>query len=293
MRAIIDADSLIWVTAYNLKDSDPDDPLDQITGKQMIDQEITDILLEVGATWYIGFMGGKSRTFRHTDIKGTKPYKGNRPDKPEFMEKWETVLKEHLNKNHCIHYCEGIEADDAVSICMSLFKDSILCGIDKDLRQIPGKHFNYQRDKWYMFEVSEEEAITNLNIQLLVGDSSDNIPGLEGVGEVKAKKILNIDSEGNSTIPHKLMKYAVLDAYIKKHGEYEGTVRYYNNFMLVKMLTPDQAHKHGFNIPRPDMFKKFEYTPTEKPKNPTYSMYSERHVEPDDDLWESVRKQLN
>ena len=61
-------------------------------------------------------------------------------------------------------------------------------GIDKDLLQIPGNHYNFNK-KTHRF-VSDDEAHKLLMIQCLTGDRTDNIPGIKGIGPKKAEKIL-------------------------------------------------------------------------------------------------------
>jgi DNA polymerase-1 len=68
--------------------------------------------------------------------------------------------------------------------------------LDKDLLQIPGKHYRWgiSTSKW----VKEEEYITQTELegsrllyeQCLKGDTSDNVKGVKGIGEKGAKKLL-------------------------------------------------------------------------------------------------------
>lgn len=82
----------------------------------------------------------------------------------------------------------GLEADDAIGIYLSKTKESIACSIDKDLRQIPGLHWNFVKKELY--DVSEYIGAFNFYRQLLIGDVSDNIKGVHGIGPVKAEKFL-------------------------------------------------------------------------------------------------------
>ena len=85
-----------------------------------------------------------------------------------------------------------MEADDLVAIwaheALDRKEEYVICGIDKDLLQIPGHHYNYGKDTWKL--INEEEALHNLYLQCLTGDATDNIPGLKGIGPKKAEKIL-------------------------------------------------------------------------------------------------------
>jgi 5'-3' exonuclease len=65
---------------------------------------------------------------------------------------------------------------------------AIMCSVDKDLRQIPGIHYDYQKNKFII--VDEETAIYNLAIQMIMGDAADCIPGLRGYGPKKAENLI-------------------------------------------------------------------------------------------------------
>jgi 5'-3' exonuclease len=79
-----------------------------------------------------------------------------------------------------------MEADDYLGI--NQHESSIICSIDKDLLQVPGKHYNIVKKEFY--EIDEETGFRNFYTQLLTGDTSDNIKGIAGIGPVKAKKAL-------------------------------------------------------------------------------------------------------
>ncbi len=124
-------------------------------------------------------------------------YKANRADatKPYHYE----GLRYYLTNYWDTHVVDGIEADDALGILQCKANEgnpltidaqpaSVLCSIDKDLKMIPGWHFNWTTGE-YDF-VSPEQGIRNFYQQVLTGDSTDNIPGIYKIGPVKAKKIL-------------------------------------------------------------------------------------------------------
>jgi len=137
---------------------------------------------DMDVTLYLS--GGKN--FRY-DIAKTRPYKGNRDDsqRPTHEEAIRTYLKSKWNTV----VTDGIEADDALGIAMSKYgADGVICSVDKDLDMIPGKHYNFVEDIEY--EVDEELAWRTFCKQLLTGDSTDNIPGLKGIGGAKAEKML-------------------------------------------------------------------------------------------------------
>lgn len=87
---------------------------------------------------------------------------------------------------------DGRETDDYLRIwrneTVAAGDDCIISSIDKDLLIIPGVHFNIKKREFT--EVTQVEAWRNLYEQILKGDSTDNIPGLPGIGPVKAKSLL-------------------------------------------------------------------------------------------------------
>jgi len=67
--------------------------------------------------------------------------------------------------------------------------NTIIASIDKDLDMVPGKHFNFVKNKHY--EISNAEGRHKFWCQMLTGDKTDNIPGIHGIGPKTAEKILN------------------------------------------------------------------------------------------------------
>lgn len=122
--------------------------------------------------------------FRHK-IAVTRPYKGNRINikRPRFLE----FCKSYLINEYKAIKVANYEADDAIATDM-VVTGSAHCGIDKDIKQILGHHYNYVEDIWEY--VSPDQACINLYRQILMGDSSDNIPGLPRVGIKTAEKII-------------------------------------------------------------------------------------------------------
>lgn len=121
--------------------------------------------------------------FRNS-IAVTKPYKGNRKDfkKPIHY----NSIREYLLKYYNTDLVSSIEADDALGIHQS--KNSIICSYDKDLLQVPGRHYNFV--KKLFIDVDEFGGWRNYYSQVLTGDIVDNIPGLFRIGPKKAAYIL-------------------------------------------------------------------------------------------------------
>jgi hypothetical protein len=81
---------------------------------------------------------------------------------------------------------ESYEVDDKLGILAA--PGTVICSIDKDLRQIPGEHYNPVKDTFEV--VDDKEAALSLYTSMLVGDASDNLRGIEGLGPVKAGRLL-------------------------------------------------------------------------------------------------------
>jgi 5'-3' exonuclease len=76
---------------------------------------------------------------------------------------------------------------------------------------IPGRHYNFVKNQH--INISYEEGIKRFYMQLLTGDSTDNIPGLPKVGPKTAEKILNrCDDE-------ECYKEKVFEAYKSKYSD--------------------------------------------------------------------------
>ncbi len=113
-------------------------------------------------------------------------YKGNRAASlpPTHLK----AIRAHLIDKHKAIVSAQEEADDLLGIAMTEFPDSVLVSIDKDLMQLPGRHYNFVTKE--EVNVSPKEAVLNFYCQVLTGDSTDNILGLSGIGPVKAKRAL-------------------------------------------------------------------------------------------------------
>src|SRR5690606_26593161 len=202
MTAIIDADTFVWVAAYLNRDNPPVD--EAVNSHDGID---TEGLVATRATQYAGYVQVKEKSYRH---KMFNSYKANRPPKPIWLQRFEKPLKLHLLEYWKFTSVEGLEADDAVASCAyrlrELGQPYIVVGNDKDLNQIPGDHYNPQKKE--KFHITSQEAEMVMYLQLLTGDSTDNIKGVPGVGPAKAKKILTAN-----TIAHCGFLHAIMTAY--------------------------------------------------------------------------------
>lgn len=147
------------------------------------------------------------KNFRE-DIAKIKPYKGNRKDFVKPIH-WQ-MLRDWLETMPYTIVTEGEEADDVISRAM--MDGHIGATIDKDLDNTPGIHYNFNKKELY--EVTEAQARRNFYTQCLTGDTADNIPGINGIGPVKAAKLL----QGCFTIEE--YEAVVLDEYRKVYANY-------------------------------------------------------------------------
>ena len=148
-------------------------------------------LLEVfpSATEYELYIGNGTagRNFRY-DIY--PEYKANRlvEDKPlQYAE-----IVEYAVHNYGAQLVSFVEVDDVLSIRANKLsargREFVVVGVDKDLLQIEGLH--YRLHKKELVEVDQVSALRSFYTQVLTGDTSDNVPGLRGVGDVTAKRII-------------------------------------------------------------------------------------------------------
>jgi len=176
MKALIDAD----IVAYRAACSAEEDDLWIACARA--DQMMQDIIADTGATSYAAYLTGKGNFRREL----TETYKANRPD--DRPKHWQGI-REFLITNHKAIVCDGFEADDQLGVDQDKTHGStVICSIDKDLLQIPGKHYNFVKKVFQ--EITHDEGLKRLYIQSLVGDRSDNIAGIAGIGPVKAEKAI-------------------------------------------------------------------------------------------------------
>ena len=90
---------------------------------------------------YVIYLTGKNN-FREK-LATIKKYKGNRPDlKPTHYKD----ITDYLINVHGAIVIDGMEADDAMAIYQSAMPNTCIVSTDKDLKQIPGWHFNFVND---------------------------------------------------------------------------------------------------------------------------------------------------
>ena len=151
----------------------------------------------------IAFDAGKT-TFRHAKYKD---YKGGRQKTPPELSEQFLLVRELLDASSIVHYeLEQYEADDIIGTlakkaAQANFNVQVITG-DKDMLQLVSEDIHVQITRKgiseldiYTPEFLEEKLTIKpeqvIDMKALMGDSSDNIPGVTGVGEKTAIKLLN------------------------------------------------------------------------------------------------------
>ena len=143
----------------------------------------------------------KGPTFRHLKYEG---YKATRHGMPEELAQQMPIMKEVLTAmNIPIYSCEGWEADDVIGtvgrICGQEDWECVIVTGDRDSLQLIDDHVTVMLettkgtirfDKAKFIEEYGFEPKKLIDLKALMGDTSDNIPGVKGIGEKTAKNLL-------------------------------------------------------------------------------------------------------
>lgn len=177
------------------------------------------------------------KTFRHEKYKD---YKGGRRETPEDLKVQFPIAKKILTAMGIKYLeCEGYEADDIIGTISSWCDkdpeyEALIVSSDKDLLQLISdetvvkllKPKDYiMMDEATFIQTYGFEPIKMIDLKALMGDASDNIPGVKGIGEKTAIKLLtqygsldgiyeNIDNIKGST--HEKLVTGNEDAYYSK-----------------------------------------------------------------------------
>lgn len=237
---LIDGDTIVYKQCCVFNE---DDDFSRRKIAQYINMKVDELLKRSGCDLYIFFLT-PSTNFRNHFVDDYK-YSRDPAEKPVNLiwgKKW--VMK-NLN-GHVVPY---MEADDLIGTHMN--EDSIIWSLDKDLRQIPGRHLDDETGKIHV--VTEEghleergkkvyfEGTIGLYLQVLTGDPTDYIIGCgirkvgvyksgakkgetrikrEGVGPKDALEKLSIAVafRGNKTPLEAALACVILE-YKKLHGK--------------------------------------------------------------------------
>jgi len=181
MLAIIDGDVLLYMSIWNMDTKEE--------ARERFDEIFNNTLENVFATDYVMAFGGPDN-FR---VDLFPDYKGNRTKSKSTRPDWFFDLKSDIAEQYegCI-LTDNCEADDMVRVwaneCTAAKIDKVIVSVDKDLDCITGIHYNPRKSMFH--DISEEYAEWFYWKQMLMGDPTDNIPGLPKIGPRKAENIL-------------------------------------------------------------------------------------------------------
>lgn len=144
-------------------------------------------------------------TFRHELYK---EYKGNRNKMPDELKEQVPYVKKILEASNIKMYSkEGFEADDILGTLASKFSnkdlEAVILSGDKDMLQLPTDNIKVRLVKtikadsntyeYYADDVLKEYSVTPtefIDLKALQGDTSDNIPGVKGIGPKTATELI-------------------------------------------------------------------------------------------------------
>lgn len=190
MKLLIDCDILLHRWAYAnqygidwegdgnyVEVANPDKAVEEF------DADIQDLLKRTKSSEYVCCISSDFN-FRY---KVLKSYKHNRSgDKPQLYE----TLKTHAYDNHPCETWKHLEADDVLGIMSTEDPEKcVIASLDKDLDQIPGWHYNWNRKE--MYRISPGYGDFWFLKQVLTGDSTDGYKGCPKIGPKKAERLLS------------------------------------------------------------------------------------------------------
>lgn len=161
-------------------------------------------LLDRDYTHIIVALDSIGKTHRHEVYD---EYKGTRDDTPEELKEQFPYMENYLDAAGVYYYRkETFEADDVIGFAAKHFKNQfdevVIYSNDQDLMQLIDKNVHQLVSKKGLsqIEMIDEDGLKEKlgikpkqvpDFKGLTGDSSDNIPGIKGIGKKTAEKLLN------------------------------------------------------------------------------------------------------
>lgn len=208
------------------------------------------ILHDTSATEYEAFLSGQNNFRKEVDPL----YKANRTQpRPRHYE----LCREALVTEWKARVADGVEADDEIGLAATAYftqaQPFLVASIDKDLKQLPGKHYNFVTQEFAF--ITPLDASKTFYTQLLVGDRADNVLGVQGIGKVKAARLIDPLHEE-------------IDMFTCVRALYHDDTRFYRNsqllWILKTSLNPEEVLLHFHSLQKHDE----EVTSTSLPSSP-------------------------
>ena len=185
-------------------------------------------------------------------LSKTVEYKGNRDqEKNEKVFSHEDLTTEMLNSLGVKNMYPGIlEADDVISWLSSQLDDhKVIISVDQDMLQLVDEKtdvYSPIKDQLITYKNFEEVVGVPVNqfirYKSLIGDKSDNLPGLERVGKKTAQKIVN--------------NYPT-DSMLSEKYTAEQLEPYYRNYKLIDLTEGHRQHPEDLEV-YADQFNKLK-----------------------------------
>lgn len=179
--------------------------------KEELDKFIKELIKKASCNQLLVCLSGPKETmFRYSLLPS---YKHNRKDakKPILFQE----LKDYLKQKYRIVTRPNLEADDCMGILATKRPGKyVICTIDKDLQQIPGRFFNWDKMEEPK-NISQKQANKWFYLQILSGDPVDGFSGVPGVGKKRAKAFIDALYESGTPSEGEIWKQ-IVDVYAKK-----------------------------------------------------------------------------
>lgn len=260
-RLVIDGDILLYRFAYANQykirwdeDTTSEVILPFAIAADEMERFIAGLLETVDCNDYIVALS-HPRDFR---FKVDPNYQANRRDRVAPL--YKEPLREYLCEHHPWVQLDWLEGDDVLGLMATEQPDGvIMASIDKDLRQIPGQLYDWQREQ--LIKTTPEDAAFFFYMQILMGDSTDGIRGIPNVGPRKAERYL----DGLYGAPEDKIWARVLDVYAAHNLTPEYALQ---QARLLRIL---RAGEYDYERRRPILWRgphcETRYKP-HKPSNP-------------------------
>jgi DNA polymerase-1 len=235
-------------------------------------------------------------TFRH-EVFGE--YKANRPSMPENLRPQIPFIKEIVSALQIPSLeIEGYEADDLIgSLAKKLESEgmnTVIVSGDKDLMQLITPQvvmYDPMKDKTFEIpEVKERFGVPPdkvVEVMGLCGDTSDNIPGVPGIGEKTAARLIeqfgsieellkNLDKVKNPTLRASLRHYADQARLSRELAALDTQAPLAWDLEKLKPGMPDREKLHGIfkEMEFSKLLKEFAAQPT--PEEKEYHLVTEK-----------------